>query len=143
MIPMELVTMGASTLGAGVMSLVAMRMRMKAQAHTQLMAKADMVHTNRMESLTQVPSQVQWTRRVIALTVIFSVMVLPKLAVLLFPTLPITYGWTSSTGGSLWGLLAGTEVLQWQEVRGLAITPLDTHFTAMVAGLYFGPSIVK
>ncbi len=145
MIPMELITMLGSTLLGGVMQIWSQHLRAKQQAHSALMARAGLAADHRMSLLTKPNEKVMWTRRVIALSVVFSVIVLPKLAVLVFPTLPVSYGWTTApVEGFLWGLFGGTpELLTWHEVRGIAITPLDTHFASAVAGLYFGGSLVR
>jgi len=143
-LPLELMTLAASTVGSGIMTLLALRMKMKAQQQAALMSKVGVAQENRMEVLTGVPDKVAWTRRTIALSVVLSVIVLPKLAALFVPDLHVSYGWTETTTGWLWGLFGGNDQsLMWHEVKGLAITPLDTHVAMMIAGLYFGPSIVK
>jgi hypothetical protein len=144
MIPLELVTMLGSTLLGGVMQIWSQSLKAKQQAQAALMERAGLAAEHRTQLLNNSNPSVMWTRRVIALSVVFSVMVLPKVAVLLFPTLPVSYGWTTTAEGFLWGIFgSGQEILQWHEVRGIAITPLDTHFTASIAGLYFGGSLVR
>jgi hypothetical protein len=34
-------------------------------------------------------------------------------------------------------------VVEWKQLKGLVITPLDTHLVSAIVGLYFGASIVK
>jgi hypothetical protein len=37
----------------------------------------------------------------------------------------------------------GKELIKWQSLKGLVITPLDTHLLSAIVGLYFGASMVK
>lgn len=142
MIPTELLTLGASTLAGGTMRLIGMwaeAKREQAQATMQLLGE----RTNNAVRLSSAGTPgYQWTRRTIALMVIFAVMVLPKLAVLILPDLPVVYGWTSSPSG-LASWLFGMEQLTWHVTRGLVITPLDTNFAMAIAGLYFGSASVS
>lgn len=137
-IPMELLTMGGSFIAGTVAKIVAAKAEAKREERAYelqaMAARAD----ERMEVRKVTDIRFKKTRQIIAITVIFAVMVLPKLAALLQPDLIVSYGWTTSTSGWLWGLFGGKETLVWNEVRGLAITPLDTHFAAAIAGLYMG-----
>ena len=40
-------------------------------------------------------------------------------------------------------VLEGRDIVQWKEMVGLVITPLDTHLMSAIIGLYFGGSLVK
>ena len=82
----------------------------------------------------------QWTRRVIALTLVFSVILLPKLSAMFFPNIEVIVGWTQWNPGFLF--FEGNEEIMWKSVKGLVITPLDTHLMSLVGGLYFGGSLV-
>jgi hypothetical protein len=76
-----------------------------------------------------------WTRRVIALAVIGSIVVLPKIAALIFEV-PIIYAYPELTDGFLW--FDGAEITKFQMLRGITILPFETHAVAAVIGLYFG-----
>ena len=127
MIPLELLTMGASALVGGVLK----AMDRKSDREDRLL---DKVNEDRVSNRAVVNPQYQWTRRTIALTVTFAVMVLPKLAAL--AGYPVSYGAVESTS-YLWGLL-GHSVTAWYTVGGMPITPLDTHAFSAIIGLYFG-----
>ena len=82
----------------------------------------------------------QLTRRVIALMAVFSIIILPKLASLLYPDIPIFIGYNQSTDGFLF--FSGHTKLIWAQMHGLIITPLDTHLLSAIIGLYFGSALV-
>lgn len=127
MIPLELLTMGASALVGGVLK----AMDRKADREDRLL---DKVNEDRVSNRAVVNPQYQWTRRTIALTVTFAVMVLPKLAAL--AGYDVSYGAVEDTS-YLWGLV-GHSVTAWYTVGGMPITPLDTHAFSAIIGLYFG-----
>ena len=82
----------------------------------------------------------QLTRRAIALMAVFAIILLPKLASLIFPEIPIFIGYNQSTDGFLF--FSGQTKLTWAQMHGLIITPLDTHLLSAIIGLYFGSALV-
>lgn len=82
----------------------------------------------------------QLTRRAIALIAVFAIILLPKLASLLCPDIPIFIGYNQSTDGFLF--FSGHNKLTWTQMHGLIITPLDTHLLSAIIGLYFGSALV-
>lgn len=141
-LPVELMTLGVSTVAGGAMKLLGMVQATRAKQAEALLAAATQKHEQTVELANTGSPQYQWTRRTIALMVVAAVMVLPKLAVLMYPDLLVTYGWTSSDSG-LWFWLFGGEQLTWHVAHGLVITPLDTNFAMAIAGLYFGSATVS
>ena len=127
MIPLELLTMGASAIIGAVLK----AMDRKADRDDRLL---EHVNADRQSNRAIVNPQFQWTRRTIALTVTFAVMVLPKLAAL--AGYPVSYGTVQDTS-YLWGLV-GHSVTAWYTIGGMPITPLDTHAFSAIIGLYFG-----
>lgn len=79
----------------------------------------------------------QYTRRIIALTVIFAVVLLPKLVAIYKPEIAVTVGYHELQQGFLF-FTDDVEQVKWREATGLVITPLDSHLCAAIAGLYFG-----
>lgn len=142
MIPVELLTLGASTLAGGTMKLIGMWAEAKREQQQATMQLLGQKTDNSVRLASAGNQHYQWTRRTIALMVIFAVMVLPKLAVLILPSLPVVYGWTSSASG-LFSWVFGTGQLTWHVTQGLVITPLDTNFAMAIAGLYFGSASVS
>ncbi|MCP4895633.1 MAG: hypothetical protein GY906_01560, partial [bacterium] len=86
--------MGVSVIGGGILKIMAAKSAATAKAQEYLMARSDADHTHRIEMASAGTPGFQFTRRLIALGVIGSVIVLPKLAALFFPDIPVTYGWT-------------------------------------------------
>ena len=84
-----------------------------------------------------------WTRRLIALSAVFAIIVLPKLVAVWYPEVSVIVGYTEVQGG-LFNLLFGAqEAVQWKAARGFVITPLDTHIVSAIVGLYFGAGFTK
>ncbi len=83
----------------------------------------------------------QWTRRIIALTAIFSIVVLPKVVAIFYPDISVTVGYTEFRPGFFF--IPEKEVMEWKALKGLVITPLDTNLVGAIVGMYFGGSLVK
>jgi hypothetical protein len=84
----------------------------------------------------------QITRRIIALSAVGAIIVWPKVIAVFWPEIPVTIGYTEWNPGFLF-FTEGKELVKWQALKGLVITPLDTHLLSAIVGLYFGASVVK
>jgi hypothetical protein len=84
----------------------------------------------------------QWTRRIIALTAVFSIVVLPKLVAVFAPDVLVTVGYTEFKPGFLF-FTKDVEIFKWVTFEGLVITQLDTNLVSAIIGMYFGGSLVK
>jgi hypothetical protein len=84
----------------------------------------------------------QWTRRIIALSAIFAIVVLPKLVAVYYPEVDVTVGFTNWRPG-FWFLVESRERFEWITFQGLVITQLDTNLVSAIIGMYFGGSLVK
>ena len=84
----------------------------------------------------------QFTRRVIALASIFAIIVVPILAGIYNPWLPVSYGFTETSGGFLF-FTDAAERLSWATGTGIILGPIHTHLVYAIAGMYFGSSSVK
>ena len=71
-----------------------------------------------------------------------AIIVWPKIIAVFWPEIPVTVGYTEFKPGFLF-FTEGQESVKWQYLRGLVITPLDTHLVSAIIGLYFGASMVK
>ena len=128
MIPLEILTMGASAILGGILKML----DRKADREDRLLESLKEGDTLRLQTIQP---GVMWTRRLIALTVVMAVMVLPKLAALY--GLPVVYG-SEQSSSLLWGLFESGPFVEWYSVGGMPITPMDTHSLAAIIGLYFG-----
>ena len=143
MIPMELVSMGASTLIGGVLGIYAQKAKDKAEEQKNLMARAGFYAKQADKARDVTDSFTKSTRRYIALMAVFSILVLPKFVFLIAPETPIYVGYTEAVMEGFWIFSYSTDVTQWKPLTGLVITPLDTHVVSSIVGLYFGAATVR
>ena len=134
-----------STILGGVMSIIGQNQKNKLEQQKMMLQtasfKADQVNAARDAGKTD--SHFAWTRRLIALSAVFSIIVLPKLVAVWYPEVTVIVGYTEMSGG-LWNWLFGpSESIMWVSARGFVITPLDTHIVSAIVGLYFGAGFTK
>ena len=142
-IPFEMITMLGSTVLGGVMSIWSQSIKAKQAEQKMLLQRAE-VQTAAFKAAREYENTgFQWTRRIIALTAIFAIVVLPKILPLIDPQAQVIVGYLEFKPGFLF--FEGKEVMQWipMAARGKVITPLDTNLVAAITGLYFGGSLVK
>jgi|TARA_R110000822_G_scaffold220439_7_gene354401 hypothetical protein len=141
-IPFELITMLGSSLLAGVLTLWSQSQKSKQEAFQRaidgLAAQSKATDLARRYENTGF----QITRRIIALAAVFAVIVWPKIIAVFWPEIGVTVGYTEWKPGFLF-LTEGSDTIKWQTLKGLVLTPLDTHLLSAIIGLYFGASMVK
>ena len=143
MIPMELISMGASTVIGGVLSIMAQKAKDKADEQKALMQRAGF-QSEQFDKARNVTDQfTKNTRRYIALMCVMAIIVLPKLAPFIDPSLNIYVGYTEAVSSGFWIFSSSTDMTLWKPLDGLVITPLDTHVVSSIIGLYFGGSLVR
>ena len=143
--PLELITMLGSTLLGGVMSFMGQAMKNKAEQQKMLMERANFnaKQVNAARNAGKTDSHFAWTRRLIALSSVFAIIVLPKLVAVWYPEVNVIVGYTEATGG-FWNWIFGpAEAIKWKYAQGFVITPLDTHIVSAIVGLYFGAGFTK
>ena len=142
-IPFEMITMLGSTVLGGVMSIWSQSIKAKQAQQKMMLARAEVQTAAFREAREYENVGFQWTRRIIALTAIFAIIVLPKILPLIAPQAQVIVGYLEFKPGFLF--FEGKEVMQWvpMAARGIVITPLDTNLVAAITGLYFGGSLVK
>ena len=142
-IPFEMITMLGSTVLGGVMSIWSQNIKAKQAEQKMLIQRAEVQTEAFKEAREYENTGFQWTRRIIALTAIFAIVVLPKILPLIDPQAQVIVGYLEFKPGFLF--FEGKEVMQWipMAARGIVITPLDTNLVAAITGLYFGGSLVK
>jgi hypothetical protein len=141
--PFEMITMLTSTVLGGVMSIWSQSIKAKQAEQKMLIQRAEVQQQGFKEAREYENVHFQWTRRIIALTAVFSIVLLPKVLPLIDPEANVIVGYLEFKPGFLF--LEDKEVLKWEylSARGLAITPLDTNLVSAIVGLYFGGSLVK
>ena len=140
-IPFEIITMLGSTLLGGLMSLWSQSIKAKQAQQKMLMERAKFQQKAVKDAREYENTGFQWTRRIIALTAIFAIVVLPKVVAVFYPEISVTVGYTEFRPGFMF--FSEKEVLKWRALQGLVITPLDTNLVGAIVGMYFGGSLVK
>ena len=131
-----------STLLSGLLSLWSQRMKAKQEEQKMLIARAEVQTAAISDARTYDNKGFQWTRRIIALTAIFAIVLLPKLVPIFYPEILVTVGYTNWKPGFLF-FTDGKEIFEWVSFNGLVITQLDTNLVSAIIGMYFGGSLVK
>ena len=130
--PFEIITMLASTVLGGVMSVWSESRKAKAENEKLLITRGEFDIKDKGFA---------WTRRIIALTSVFAIVLLPKLVAVYYPDVSVTVGYTQWNPGGLFR--AGREMFEWITFQGLVITQLDTNLVSAIIGMYFGGSLAK
>ena len=135
MFPFEIITMLGSTLISSMLSLWSQRLKAK-QKEQELLITRGKFQLEAIESARNVDNVgFQWTRRIIALSSIFAIVILPKLVAVYYPDVDVTVGYTVFNPGFLF-LTEGREVFEWITFKGLVITQLDTNLVSAIIGMY-------
>jgi|TARA_R100001126_G_scaffold95089_1_gene66509 hypothetical protein len=142
MFPFEIITMLGSTLISSLLSLWSQRMKAKQDEQKMLITRGEF-QLKAVDAARNVENAgFQWTRRIIALSSIFAIVILPKLVAVYYPDVDVTVGYTVFNPGFLF-FTDGREVFEWITFKGLVITQLDTNLVSAIIGMYFGGSLVK
>ena len=141
--PFEIITMLASTVLGGVMSVWSESRKAKAENEKLLITRGEFDIKAKKQSLDHglKDKGFAWTRRIIALTSVFAIVLLPKLVAVYYPDVNVTVGYTQWNPGGLFRV--GREVFEWITFQGLVITQLDTNLVSAIIGMYFGGSLAK
>ena len=142
--PFEIITMLGSTLLSSLLSIWSQSRKAKAEEQKLLITRGEFEIKARQQSLSHglKDKGFAWTRRIIALTAIFAIVLLPKLVAVFYPMVDVTVGYKNWQPG-FWFFKEGREVFEWVTFQGLVITQLDTNLVSAIIGMYFGGSLVK
>jgi hypothetical protein len=143
MFPVELMTMAAGFVGSSVVTLISNAMKSRAQIMELALAKAE-VQQKIFEGARSIKNRgFQWTRRIIALGVIGTVLFSTMLAPIWFPDLRITVGLTEYKPG-FWFITEGRDAITWYTLpKGIVMTPVFSHMIYAITGLFFGNQVSK
>ena len=131
-----------STLISSLLSLWSQRLKAKQDEQKMLITRGEF-QLKAVDAARNVDNVgFQWTRRIIALSSIFAIVILPKLVAVYYPNVDVTVGYTVFNPGFLF-FTDGREVFEWITFQGLVITQLDTNLVSAIIGMYFGGSLVK
>ena len=134
-----------STILGGVMSIWGQSIKGRQAQNEMLMERANFKakQVNRARDAGKNDKHFAWTRRLIALSAVFSIIVLPKIVAVWYPEVTVYVGYTEVQGGFMNWLFGPDEAIQWKMAKGFVITPLDTHIVSAIVGLYFGAGFTK
>ena len=139
-----MITMLGSTVLGGVMSIWSQSIKAKQAEQKMLLQRADIQQKGFKEAREYNNEGFQWTRRIIALTAVFAIVLLPKLMPIFQPDVSVIVGYLEFKPSFLF--LPEKEIMKWITLlssNSLVITPLDTNLVTAIIGLYFGGSLVK
>ena len=140
-LPVEMITMLGSSVLGGVMSIWGQSIKAK-QAEQKMLLARGKFQMEAIEKARKYENEgFQWTRRIIALTAVFFIIVWPKIVPVFFDV-SVFLTWTEFSRGFLL-LIEQKEMLVDRQFAGVVITPMDTQLMASLIGLYFGGSLVK
>tara|TARA_Y100001973_G_C5201528_1_gene338101 strand:- start:2450 stop:2884 length:435 start_codon:yes stop_codon:yes gene_type:complete len=140
--PFEIITMLGSTLLSSLLSIWSQSRKAKAEEQKLLITRGEFEMKAVQQAREVKDKGFAWTRRIIALTAIFAIVLLPKLVAVFYPMVDVTVGYTNWMPG-FWFFKEGREVFEWVTFQGLVITQLDTNLVSAIIGMYFGGSLVK
>ena len=140
-LPVEMITMLGSSVLGGVMTVWGQSIKAK-QAEQKMLLARGKFQMDAIEKARQYDNKgFQWTRRIIALTAVFFIIVWPKIVPVFFDV-SVFLTWTELSRGVFF-LIEQKELLVDRKFAGVVITPMDTHLMSAIVGLYFGGSLVK
>ena len=140
-LPVEMITMLGSSLLGGFMSIWGQSIKAKQAEQKMLLARGKFQMEEIDKARKYENTGFQWTRRIIALSAVFAIIIWPKMVPVFFDT-SVWLTWTEFSRGFLF-LIEKKEIVMDKEFFGVVITPLDTHLMSAIVGLYFGGSLVK
>ena len=140
-LPVEMITMLGSSVLGGVMTIWGQSIKAKQAEQKMLLARGKFQMAEIDKARRYENTGFQWTRRIIALSAVFAIIVWPKIVPVFFDT-SVWVTWTEFSRGFLF-LVEKKEIVMDKEFFGVVITPLDTHLMSAIVGLYFGGSLVK
>ena len=139
--PFEIITLLGSTVLSGVLKMWSQSLKAKQTQQKMLIARAGVQIKSFKDAREYENTGFAWTRRIIALTAVFAVVLLPKLIAVFYPEITVTVGYTQFKPGLFF--VPEKEIMKWVSLQGLVITPLDTNLVGAIIGMYFGGSLVK
>jgi len=142
MIPMELLSMLASTVLGGVMSIMAQKSQAEAEREKMLMQRAEFAAKQTDKARDVKDAHTKHTRRWIALMCVFSIIVVPIIAPI-FTDVSVAYQIVTEAESGWWIFGTTYETSVWKEGNAIFITSLQSHTIFSIIGLYFGGSLTR
>jgi|TARA_R100000951_G_C2635629_1_gene179194 hypothetical protein len=142
MIPMELLSMLASTVLGGVMSIMAQKGQAEAEKQKMLMQRAGFAAKQTDKARNVQDAHTKHTRRWIALMCVFSIIVVPIVAPI-FTDVNVAYQIVTEADSGWWIFGSTYETSYFEQGNSIYITSLQSHTIFSIIGLYFGGSLTR
>ena len=139
---MELLSMLASTVLGGVMSIMAQKSQAEAEREKMLMQRAEFAAKQTDKARDVKDAHTKHTRRWIALMCVFSIIVVPIIAPI-FTDVSVAYQIVTEAESGWWIFGTTYETSVWKEGNAIFITSLQSHTIFSIIGLYFGGSLTR
>jgi|TARA_R110000822_G_C15284765_1_gene490486 hypothetical protein len=141
---MELVTtlLGGSLMGF-VTTLIGGIVKAKAEQHKLMLSALNARHKvlQDVREHGMKDRHFAWTRRIIALTCVACIVVIPFLAP--FVDIPVIVSHVKEGGFSIPFIWQSPDTVEWQPIQGVALAPMYLHTLAAIVSFYFGSSAAK
>jgi hypothetical protein len=82
------------------------------------------------------------TRRLIVISVLFTVFIAPFILAAFFPHTPVFYAYAEKTRG-FWFIFESIDKMHFEQMAGYVILPVHTQMAAAISGFYFGGGLAK
>ena len=141
---MELVTtlLGGSIMGFTT-TLIGGIVKAKAEQHKLMLSALNARHKVLQETREHgmKDRHFAWTRRIIALTCVGCIVVIPFIAP--FLDVPVIVSHVKEGGFSIPFIWDSPDNVEWQAIEGVALAPMYLHTLAAIVSFYFGSSAAK
>ena len=141
---MELVTtlLGGSIMGFTT-TLIGGIVKAKAEQHKLMLSALNARHKVLQETREHgmKDKHFAWTRRIIALTCVACIVVIPFVAP--FLDVPVIVSHVKEGGFSIPFIWQSPDTVEWQPIYGVALAPMYLHTLAAIVSFYFGSSAAK
>jgi hypothetical protein len=142
MIPTEIITFTVSTAIGAWIKLKSKQMEVQ-KHHADLWAKqAGVVLEDRINARNYIPPGGPMTRRLIVISVLFTVFIAPFILAAFFPHTPVYYAYAEKTRG-FWFIFESLDKMYFEQMAGYVILPVHTQMAAAISGFYFGGGLAK
>lgn len=142
-LPVELITTGLSSVLSFTGSIIAMKMKASAHRERLMLDRFNVEERSRQRAERHDTPSKRWTRRVLTLAAVGSILIFPMIASTFFGA-NVTLGWTEVSGG-FWPFFGPKSHMIWHSISspGIVLTPLHTNLMAAIIGFYFGGSVAS
>lgn len=142
MIPTEIITFTVSTAIGAWIKLKSKQMEVQKHQADLWAKQAGVVVEDRINARNYIPPGGPMTRRLIVISVLFTVFIAPFILAAFFPHTPVFYAYAEKTRG-FWFIFESLDKMRFEQMSGYVILPVHTQMAAAISGFYFGGGLAK